>query len=129
MSLKFGFKIDFSQSGTLRDLLGFDSIILTESYNYSKNKVNIIDIRRLHLCSDCIIGSLRNDLPSNILFSIVLNEPPGAKTVREPNLILYQHIYKQKLDSIEFWMEDDDGNLIDNHGETISFTLQMKKNS
>ena len=129
MSLKFGFKIDFSQSGTLRDLLGFDSMILTESYNYSKNKVNIIDIRRLHLCSDCIIDSLRNDLPSNILFSIVLNEPPGAKIVREPNLILYKHIYKQKLDSIEFWMEDDDGNLIDNHGETISFTLQMKKNS
>ena len=40
--LIFGFKIDFSLSGTLRDLLGFDSVILSEPYNYSKNKVNIM---------------------------------------------------------------------------------------
>ena len=70
--LKFGFKIDFSQSVTLRDLLGFDSIVLSEPYNYSKNKVNMFDIHRLHLCCDCIIGSLRNEIPSNILFSMVL---------------------------------------------------------
>ena len=55
--------------------------------------------------------------------------PPGVEIVREPNHILYKHLYKQKLDSIEFWMEDDDGNLIDNHGETFAFTLHMKKNS
>ena len=30
---------------------------------------------------------------------------------------------------MEFWMEDDDGNQIDYHGETIAFTLHMKKNS
>ena len=90
--LNNGFKVDFTQPNTLRDLLGFESVILTEPYNYSKNKVNIIDIHRLHLCCDSIIGSLRNGFPSNILFSIVLNEPPGAKIVREPNLILYKHI-------------------------------------
>ena len=127
--LSGGYKVDFTQPNTLGDLLGFDSVILSEPYNYSKNKVNIIDIHRLHLCCDSIIGSLRNGSPSNILFSIVLNEPPGAKIVREPNLILYKHIYKQKLDSLEFWLEDDEGNLIDNHGETIAFTLHMKKNS
>ena len=123
------YKIDFSQPNTLRDLLGFDSKIISDSYNYSKKKVNIIDIHRIHLCCDNIIGSIRNGFPSNILFSVVLNEPPGAKIVREPNLILYKHIYKEKLDSIDFWMEDDDGNKIDNHGEVISFTLHMKKNS
>ena len=127
--LNDGYKVDFTQPNTLRDLLGFESVILSDIYNYSKNKVNIIDIHRHHLCSDCTIGSLRNGYPSNILFTIVLNEPPGAKVVREPNLILYKHIYKQKLDSIEFWMEDDEGNQIDNHVETISFTLHMKKNS
>ena len=127
--LNDGYKVDFTQPNTLRDLLGFESIILSDIYNYSKNKVNIIAIHRLHLCSDCIIGSLRNGFPSNIPFTIVLNESPGAKVVREPNLVLYKLINKQKLDSIELWMEDDDGNLIDNHGETIAFTLHMKKNS
>ena len=124
-----GYQIDFTQSNTLRDLLGFESKILTDSYNYSKNKVNIIDIHRLHVCCDCIVGSLRNGYPSNILFTVVLNEAPGAKIVREPNLVLYKHIYKEKLDALEFWMEDDNGNRIDNHGETVAFTLHMKKNS
>ena len=31
-----------------------------------------------------------------------LNEAPGAKNVREPNVILYKHIYRSKLDAIEF---------------------------
>ena len=77
----------------MRDLLGFDSVVLADAYNYSKNKVNIIDIQRLHLCCDCIIGSLQNGYHSNILFSIVLNEPLGAKIVQEPNLVLYKHLY------------------------------------
>ena len=129
INLADGYKIDFTQPKTLRDLLGFESKILSDSYNYSKNKVNIIDIQRLHLCCDCIIGSIRNGYPSNILFTVVLNEAPGAQIVREPNLVLYKHIYKEKLDAIDFQMEDDDGNRIDNHGEIIAFTLHMKKNS
>ena len=82
--LSSGFKVDFTQPNTLGDLLGFDSVILTEPYNYSKNKVNIIDIHRLHLCCDSIIGSLRNGFPSNILFSIVLNEAPELKLFENP---------------------------------------------
>ena len=92
-----GYKIDFSQPNTLRDLLGFDSKFISNSYNDSKKKVNIIDIHRIHLCCDCIVRSIRTGFPSNILFSIVLNEPHGAKIVREPNLIFYKHIYKKNF--------------------------------
>ena len=127
--LKDSFSVDFTFSNTLRDLLGFNSRVLTDPVNISDKKVNITDIHRIHLCCDCIVGSLRNGEPSNILFSLILSEPPGAKIVRQPNLILYKHIYKEKLDYIEFWMEDDDRNKIDNHGETVGLTLHMKKNS
>ena len=127
--LSNGFSVDFTYSNTLRDLLGFNSRVLTDPENISDRKVDIIDIHRLHLCCDCIVGSFRNGQPSNILFSLILNELPGDKIVREPNLVLYKHIYKEKLDHIDFWMEDDDGNEIDNHGETVGFTLHMKKNS
>ena len=76
------FSIDFTKENTLRSILGFDSKKLySGSYNYSDKKVNIIDIDRIHLCSDSIIGSIRNGQPSNILFSIILNEAPGQKIV------------------------------------------------
>jgi len=74
-----------------------------------------------------INGSILNGLPSNILFSFVLNEPPGAKIIREPTTILYKQINKSKLDSIEFYFIDDDGNDVDFQGETITFTLQLIK--
>ena len=123
------FSIDFTKENTLRNILGFDSKKLYSGSNYSDKKVNIIDIDRIHLCSDSIIGSIRNGHPSNILFTIILNEAPGQKIVREPNLVLYKHIDKEKLDYIEFWFEDDYGNRVDNHGENINFTLHIKKNS
>ena len=124
-----GYKIDFNKPKTLSDLFGFESKILRDSYNYSENKVNIIDIHRLQLCCDCIVGSLRNGYPSNTLFTVVLNEAPSVKIVREPNLVLYKHIYKEKLVAIQFWMEDGDGNRIENHAEVVAFTLHIKKNS
>ena len=31
--------------------------------------------------------------------------------MREPNLVLYKHIDKEKIDFLEFWFEDDDKNL------------------
>ena len=104
---------------TLRNLLGFESKIISNTFNYSKNKVNIIDIHRIHLCCDCIVGSLQNGQPSNILFTIILNEVPGAKIVREPNLVLYKHIYKDKIDNIGFWFEDNNGNRVEMHGELV----------
>ena len=96
------YQIDFTQPKTLRHLLRFKSKILTDSCNYSKNKVNIFDIHRLHVCCDCIVSSLRNGYPANILSTVVLNEAPGAKIVREPNLVLYKQFYKEKLDARVF---------------------------
>ena len=127
--LSDNYKIDFTQPNTLRNLLGFEPKIISNTFNYSKNKVNIIDIHRIHLCCDCIVGSLQNGQPSNISFTIILNEVPGAKIVREPNLVLYKHIYKDKIDNIGFWFEDNNGNRVEMHGESIEFTLHMKKNS
>ena len=53
-----GYKNDFTQSNTLRVLLGFESKIISDNFNYCKRKVNIIDIHRIHLCCVCIVGSL-----------------------------------------------------------------------
>ena len=129
IKLADGYKIDFTQNNTLRDLLGFESKILTNSYNHSKNKVNITSINRINVCCDCINGFLKNGSASNILASIVINEIPHAKIVREPSQPLYVHVYKEKLDYIDFWLEDDYGNIIDNNGEPISMIIHLKQNS
>ena len=129
INLDINYSVDFRKENTLRNILGFHSKIIYSGYNYSDIKVNIIDFDRIHLCCDSIIGSIRNGHSSNIFFTIIFNEPPVQKIVREPNLVLYKHIDKEKLDFMEFWFEDDNGNMINNHGEDIAFTLYIKKNS
>ena len=82
------YSVDFTKQNTLKDILGFDSRVLNSSDNYFDKKVNIIDIDRIHICTDSIIGSIRSGQRSNILYTIILNEQPGGQIVREPNLVL-----------------------------------------
>ena len=124
--LKDDYKIDINQKGTLRDILGFEPIIIDQEYNYSKYKRNITDIHWIHLCSDCIIVSIRNRKKSNVYFTFVLDEVPEANVVRHPTQVIYKHIEKKTLDFMEIWMEDNNGNIFDNHGEDIAFTLHNK---
>ena len=85
IDIKTGYNIDSRQENTIREILGFNSKIIYAGYNYSERKLNIIDIDRIHLCSDVVIGSIRNEHRSilfSILFTIILNEAPGQKLVR-----------------------------------------------
>ena len=130
IDIEINYSIDFRKENTLRNILGFDSKVLYSGYNYSDKKVNIIDIDRIHLCSDSIIGSIRNGQSIKyLIYNYFKSKHQDKKLSREPNLVLYKHIDKDKLDFIEFWFEDDFGNRIDNHRENINFTLHIKKNS
>ncbi len=121
------FQVDLTATNSIASLLGFDPQILTEEYNTSENKVNIITIDKLHLCCDCIEGSILNGQASSILFSFVLDAGPGYKIVKEPNVILYKKIIKSNLENLYFYLIDDDGNEIDLQGETLTFTTQLLK--
>ena len=61
------------------------------------------------------------------MFSFGLNEPPGYKIFTTPNIILYKKVNKETLNGIYFYLEDDDLNPIDFNGETITFTIQLRK--
>ena len=118
--------VSFNTPNSIASILGFrETTILTADFNKSPNKVNIISVDRIHLCCDAIDGSLLNGKESPILFSFVLNEEPGTRIVREPNVILPKYLNKQKLETIEFWLIDDDGEPVSFQGETITFTTQI----
>ncbi len=121
------FQVNLTATNSIASLLGFDSRILVDEYNLSENKVNIITIDKIHLCCDFIEGSILNGLPSSILFSFVLDAGPGYKIIKEPNVILYKKINKSKLESLYFYLLDDDGNEVDLQGETLTFTTQVIK--
>ena len=76
---------------------------------------------------DVIDGAVVNGVRQPILYSIVLDKPSGYKVFSEPETIHYKKIKKSVLNTIPFYLEDDNNEEVDFNGETLTFTLQMVK--
>ena len=77
---------------------------------------------------DAIDGSVVDGIRQPILYSFVLDKTSGYKLICEPETIHYKKINKIILNTITFYLEDDNNEKVDFNGETLTFTLQMIKN-
>ena len=76
---------------------------------------------------DAIDGSVVDGVRQPIIYSFVLDKPSGYKVFAEPETILYKKIKKSVLNTITFYLEDDNNKEVDFNGETLTFALQMIK--
>ena len=76
---------------------------------------------------DIIDGSIQDGVRQPILYSFVLDKPSGYKVFCQPETIHYKKINKSILNTITFYLEDDNNKEVDFNGETLTFTLQMIK--
>ena len=111
----------------LNELLGFTDTNYIEGTHISEKPVMITTTDKVHPKCDCVDGSIVNGIREQILFSFNLSAPPGYKIIKEPNIILYKKINKTRLDSIQFFLEDNNHNPVDFNGETLTFTIQIIK--
>ena len=111
----------------LNELLGFTNTHYIQGTHISEKPVMITTTDKVHLKCDCVDGSIVNGIREQILFSFNLSAPPGYKIIKEPNIILYKKINKTRLDSIQFFLEDNNHNPVDFNGETLTFTIQIIK--
>ena len=96
---------------------------------YSSDKVilNLNTINKIHLKCDCIDGSIQDGVRQPILYSFVLDKPAGYKIFCEPETIHYKKINKFILNTVTFYLEDDNNKEVNFNQETLTFTLQMIK--
>ena len=134
-------EVDFTPQNTIGRLLGFDAKILSakaepghEGEKYvpkafeSSRQVNISGIDKVHMKCNMIQGSTLNGRPSNILFSFLIDQSPGYLIFKTPNPVSYKKVEKREaISSIGFSFEDDDGKPVNFNGETITFSLELKK--
>ena len=111
----------------LNKLLGFTNKEYPAGTHISEKPVMITTTDKVHLKCDCVDGSIVNGIREQILFSFNLSAPPGYKIIKEPNIILYKKINKTRLDSIQFFLEDNNHNPVDFNSETLTFTIQIIK--
>ena len=76
---------------------------------------------------DAINGSVVEGVRQPILYSFVLDKPSGYKILCDPETIHYKKLNKSVLNTITFYLEDDNNEVVNFNGETLTFTLQMIK--
>ena len=121
--------IRFDEKSFFSTIRGFTPGWDYKHYNQylSQKIVNLSSTNKIHLKCDCIDGSVVNGIREPILFSFVLDKPSGYKVFCEPETIHYKKINKSVLNTITFYLEDDNNKVVDFNGETMTFTLQMIK--
>ena len=121
--------IRFDEKSFFITILGFTPGWDYKHYNknISQKIVNLSNTNKIHLKCDAINGSVVNGLRQPILYSFVLDKLPGYKVFSEPETIHYKKINKSVLNTITFYLEDDNNDEVDFNGETLTFTLQMIK--
>ena len=96
---------------------------------YPSDKIisNLNTIDKIHLKCDCVDGSIQDGVRQPILFSFVLDKPSGYKVFSEPETIHYKKINKPVLNTVTFYLENENNKKVNFNGETLTFTLQMIK--
>ena len=121
--------IRFDEKSSFSTILGFNHGWDYKHYNQyiSQKIVNLSNTSKIHLKCDVIDGSVVNGIRQPILYSFVLDKPSGYKVICEPETIHYKTINKSVLNTITFYLEDDNIEDVDFNGEILTFTLQMIK--
>ena len=121
--------IRFDEKSFFSNILGFPSGWGYKHYNkyVSQKIVNLSNTIKIHLKFDVIDGSVVNGIRQPILYSFVLDKKPGYKVFSEPETIHYKKINKSVLNTITFYLEENNHKEVDFNGETLTFTLQMIK--
>ena len=121
--------IRFDEKSFFSTILGFNPGWDYKHYNkyISQKIVNLSNTNKIHLKCDCIDGTIQDGIRQPILFSFVLDKPIGYKVFCEPESIHYKKLNKSVLDTITFYLEDDNNEEVNFNEETLTFTLQMTK--
>lgn len=122
------YHVDFTDGNSLASLLGFDKIVLGFGYNEGTSIVNIMPVNSILVNVDFIMGSFVNGRQSPALYCFHPNVSPGYKIVERPNpTLIYYPLSRHDISRIRLWLTDQDGNLIDLRGETITVRIHVRQ--
>ena len=123
------FLIDFTYDNTIRDLLGFNVVILEDEYNLSISPVDILTFDNFFLKCDNAQGMIYRGKRSGIIHNWTITVGPGYKYVESftGGNTWYMMESKDIISSICFKLKNENGNLVSFNGQSIIFRLSIKE--
>ena len=122
------YEIDFTRPNTIGPLLGFSSKILAANMkHFSDLPVRITKVTSILVDCNLVNGSFYNGLSGHILHQFAATTPPGYKIVEVPANVIYLPVNTSVIDNITIKLTDQDGNLLNLRGETVTIRLHLKR--
>ena len=124
MEVKQG-ALSFDVDDSIASLLGFRKVVYKPGKYTSPKIINIMGFNTNNIYCNLISGVKDNGKSTDILYTFILSEPPGNLVNSIPTNILYQNATKDRIEYIEFHIEDEHGRPIDFNGDVLIFTLHL----
>lgn len=123
------YKIDFGVKNSIGPVLGFGAVAIGNGYNESPNIVDIMKVNSILVNLNIVAGSHVNGAPSSVIYSFYPNVAPGYKIVERPNpsLIYYPVSNLPGINRMKVWLTDQNGDLVDFRGETITIRIYIRE--
>ena len=123
-----GFSVDFTLAGSINFLLGFSNSVLSPGINIADDIIKINDINSILINCDLITNSYVNGIQAPVIYSFFPNVPPGYKIIKELPRLEYVDVNRNsEIKSIRVWLTDQDGDLVNFRGETITIRLVLSE--
>ena len=121
------FFIDFTYDNTIRDLLGFNAVILEDEYNLSSNPVDILSFDNIFIECDIAQGMIFKGKRSGIIHNFTMDVDRGYKYIEKfrGGVLYYMMESKDIFSSICFKLKNENGNLVSFNGQSITFRISI----
>ena len=107
--------------------LGFESEILDQKDNLSKNVANILKTQKVYVSCDIAKGSYFNGKQTNIIFSFANTKRFGVPLTFSPTKRLPRQLLKKSFSKITFSFSDMNGKPVDFLKHQTGVTLEIKQ--
>lgn len=119
--------IHFNKERSIAPLLGFGERVLEPNILHtSELPVNINKVNTIRIECNIISGSFINNNQVHMLHEFSPNVGPGYKIVEVPKYVIYLPVNVKRISSLTLKLVDQDGDLINFRGETITARLHLK---
>jgi hypothetical protein len=119
--------IDFSKEDSIGTLLGYDKILVPAGNSMSTKLVTIFNVNLVNVECNVSTGSYKNGGPDRTIHQFVPNVPPGYKLISSPINPTFFPITTRFIDTLEFTLTDQNGDLIDFRHELVSMRVMVKE--
>lgn len=128
VEIKCAEQINFKPKDSIGRLLGFDRRVLKAGVKHLSDKpVSIIKVNSLRIECNITTGAYINNKKSHSIHEFFPRVPPGYKVIEVPSQVIYLPVNVKSIDYIQLRIVDQDGEIVNFRGETITIRLHIKQ--